>query len=97
VPAAVVFVDFKISRLTQWGTSTHAVARIYLGDITTEDETDAFNVTRSVTRYRRQELLAEVFLDYPGSKTQAEIEADLRQRLTRVRRGVLPIVEQRDA
>jgi hypothetical protein len=91
-----MFVDFKISRITQRTTSTHVVARISLGDVTTEDEPDIDGVMRSVTRYRRQELLEEVTLDFAEVKTQAEIEAILRERLTTAREDTLPIEEQRN-
>ena len=92
-----MFVDFKISRITQRTTSTHVLARIYLGDVTTEDELDTDGVMQAVTRYRRQELLEEVTLDFAEVKTQAEIEAIMRERLTTAREDTLPIPEQRDA
>ena len=92
-----MFVDFKISRIIQRDTSTHVLAHIYLGDVTTEDEPDIFGVIQSVTRYRRQETLEEVTLDFPETKTQAEIEATLRERLATARADTLAIPEQRDA
>ena len=92
-----MFVDFKISRITQADASTHAVARIYLGDVTTEDEPDDDDVVQAVTRYRRQEVLEEVTLDFAEVKTQAEIEAIMRVRLTTAREDTLAIPEQRNA
>jgi len=92
-----MFVDFKISRIIQDDTSTHVLARIYLGDVTTEDETDIDGVRQSVTRYRRQEVLENVTLDFAEVRTQAEIEAILRERLTTAREDTLAIPEQRDA
>ena len=92
-----MFVDFKISRIIQDATSTHVLARIYLGDVTTEDETDIDGVRQSVTRYRRQEVLENVTLDFAEVRTQAEIEAILRERLTTAREDTLAIPEQRDA
>ena len=92
-----MFVDFKISRITQRTTSTHVLARIYLGDVTTEDEEDIDRVMQPVTRYRRQEVLENVTLNFPEVKTQAEIEAIMRERLTTAREDTLAIPEQRDA
>ena len=92
-----MFVDFKISHITQSNISTRVSARIYLGDVTTEDEEDIDRVMQSVTRYRRQEVLENVTLDFAEVKTQAEIEAVLRERLTTAREDTLPIEEQRDA
>jgi hypothetical protein len=92
-----MFVDFKISHITQSNISTRVSAHIYLGDVTTEDEEDIDRVMRSVTRYRRQEVLENVTLDFAEVKTQAEIEAVLRERLTTAREDTLPIEEQRDA
>jgi hypothetical protein len=92
-----MFVDFKISRIIQDDTSTHVLARIYLGDVTTEDETDIDGVRQSVARYRRQEVLENVTLDFAEVRTQAEIEAILRERLTTAREDTLAIPEQRDA
>ena len=92
-----MFVDFKIAYITQAGASTHVLARIYLGDVTTEDEPDIDGVIQSITRYRRQELLEEVTLDFAEAKTQAEIEAIMRERLTTAREDTLAIPEQRDA
>jgi len=92
-----MFVDFKISRIIQDDTSTHVLARIYLGDVTTEDEPDIDGVRQSVTRYRRQEVLENVTLDFAEVRTQAEIEAILRERLTTAREDTLAIPEQRDA
>jgi hypothetical protein len=91
-----MFVDFKISLITQDDTSTHVLARIYLGDVTTEDEPDTDRVMRPVTRYRRQEVLENVTLDFAEVKTQAEIEAIMRERLTTAREDTLAIPEQRD-
>ena len=93
-----MFVDFKISRIIQGNDgSTNVLARIYLGDVTTEDEPDIFGVTQSITRYRRQEILEEFTLDFPEIKTQTEIEAILRERLTTARADTLAIPEQRNA
>ena len=92
-----MFVDFKISRIIQRDTSTHVLAHIYLGDVTTEDEPDIDGVMQYVTRYRRQEVLENVTLDFAEAKTQAEIEAILRVRLTTAREDTLAIPEQRDA
>jgi hypothetical protein len=92
-----MFVDFKISHITQSNISTRVSARIYLGDVTTEDEEDIDRVMQPVTRYRRQEVLENVTLDFAEVKTQAEIEAVLRERLTTAREDTLPIEEQRDA
>ena len=92
-----MFVDFKISRITQSNISTRVSARIYLGDVTTEDEEDIDRVMQPVTRYRRQEVLENVTLNFPEGATQAEIEAVLRERLTTAREDTLPIEEQRDA
>jgi len=92
-------IDFKLSRITQWGTSTHALVRIYSGDVTTEMEVvDRQRVP--VTRYRRQALVQEVFLDFPGIKTEQEITQLMRGRLRAVAAGRVntdPIDEQRDA
>jgi hypothetical protein len=93
-----MFVDFKFAYIRQTGTSTHALARIYLGDVTTKDEPDVNRVMQPVTYYRRQEVLEEVVLDFPGeTKTKAELEAIMRERLTTAREDTLPIEEQRDA
>ena len=93
-----MFVDFKISRIIQGDNgSTNVLARIYLGDVTTEDEPDIDGVMQSVTRYRRQELLDTVTLNFSEGATRAEIEAILRERLTTARADTLPIEEQRDA
>ena len=92
-----MFVDFKFVYITQADASTHVLARIYLGDVTTEDELDTDGVMQSVTRYRRQEVLENVTLDIAEAKTQAEIEAILRIRLTTAREDTLAIPEQRDA
>ena len=100
-----MFVDFKISHIIQGDNgSTNVLARIYLGDVTTEDELDIDAVTgddergyHSVTRYRRQELLDTVNLNFSEGATRAEIEAILRERLTTARADTLAIPEQRDA
>jgi hypothetical protein len=92
-----MFVDFKFSYIAWKDAATHVLAHIYLGDVTTEDEPDIDGVMQSVTRYRRQELLEKVDLDFLEVKTQAEIEAILRERLTTARADTLPIPEQRNA
>ena len=92
-----MFVDFKIVYITQADASTNVLARIYLGDVTTENEPDKDNVMQAVTRYRRQEVLENVTLDIAEAKTQAEIEAIMRERLTTAREDTLPIPEQRNA
>ena len=93
-----MFVDFKISHIIQGDNgSTNVLARIYLGDVTTEDELDIDAVMQSVTRYRRQELLDTVTLNFSEGATRAEIEAILRERLTTVREDTLAIPEQRNA
>ena len=92
-----MFVDFKIAYIVQDHISTRALARIYLGDVTTEDEPDDDQVMQSVTCYRRQEVLEDVPLYFSDGATQAEIEAVTRERLKTVREGILPIPEQRDA
>jgi hypothetical protein len=91
-----MFVDFKIAYIIQDHISTWALAHIYLGDVTTEDELDTDEVMRSVTRYRRQEVLENVTLNFPEGKTEAEIEAVLRERLITARADTLPIPEQRN-
>jgi len=93
-------VDFKLSRITQWGTSTHALVRVYSGDVTTEIEYTGSGVRGPVTRYRRQTVVQELFLDFPGVKTEQEIIQLLRGRLRAVAAGRVntePIDEQRDA
>ena len=93
-----MFVDFKISHIIQGDNgSTNVLARIYLGDVTTEDEPDIDGVMQSITRYRRQELLDTVTLNFSEGATRAEIEAILRERLTTARVATLAIPEQRDA
>jgi hypothetical protein len=93
-----MFVDFKFAHIIQRDNgSTHVLARIYLGDVTTENEPDNDGVMQSVTRYRRQEVLENVTLDFAEAKTQAEIEAILRERLTTAREDTLAIPEQRNA
>ena len=92
-----MFVDFKIAYIVQEPLSTRALAHIYLGDVTTDDEPDDDQVMQAVTRYRRQEVLEDVPLYFSDGATQAEIEAVMRERLKTAREDTLPIPEQRDA
>lgn len=72
--------DYKISRITRHDDgSVEVVARIYGGDITTEDERRG-GVTIPVTRYRRSALLREVILRLPELPVGAT-DAQIRRRL----------------
>ena len=77
----MMLIDYKLVWTTQFANSTHLIARIYEGEITTEVELSAGGVPQPVVRYRRAKKLADVFLDYPGPKTAAEIIEILNQRL----------------
>tara|TARA_Y100000310_G_C20669237_1_gene809339 strand:+ start:1270 stop:1545 length:276 start_codon:yes stop_codon:yes gene_type:complete len=85
-------VDFKISRLTQWGTSTHAAINFYKGEVKARLEHGTW-----ITRYGDRVLLEKVFLNYPGVKTEKQIVKEMQRRLRTIRPGIRPIKEQRNA
>ena len=89
--------DYKISRITRFDDGrVEVVARIYEGDITTENERLVDGGTGPVTRYRRTGLLRTVTLTLPDLPTQAT-DAQIRRRLNdelKKDRTRTPIAEQ---
>jgi hypothetical protein len=92
-----MFVSYQFTSITQEHISTRAKAHIHLGDVTTEDEPDIDNVMQPITRYRVQEVIEDVSLNFPEGATQDELDTTMRERLKTARADTLPIEEQRDA
>jgi len=85
--------DYKISRLTrQDDGSIEMLVRFYEGEVTMEDES-YLRETRSVTRYRRSEMIREETFRWPPM-SEDEMHERLRAELAKDL-GRTPIVEQR--
>lgn len=72
--------DFKLSRVTRNGLTTKVLARIYVGDVTTEAEVEDHEL-KDVTRYRRSEKVRQYEFEVAGTLTKDAVRAMMRAKL----------------
>ena len=68
--------DYKISRILQFGQSTHALIRFFEGDKVDEDEFfPRDGEFRTVNCYRRRNQIDELYINSPNALTEDEIRS----------------------